>query len=78
MGGKKRDIDPPKLLSQATAKKWLLSQGWTQERGGKHVVKMVKPGCRPITLPMAKGEDYAKGLTSAIVKQSGCAEIDGR
>lgn len=68
---------PPKVLSQAKAAAWLSSQGWTQEQGGKHVVKMTKPGCRPITLPMKKGEDYGKTLRAAIVKASECAEIEG-
>lgn len=55
-------------------KEWiraLKKDGWTQERGGKHVVKMTKPGRRPITLPMHKGSDYGKGLDAAIRKQAG-------
>ena len=68
---------PPKTLSQAKAQAWLESQGWTRERGGKHVVKMTKPGCRPITLPIHKGADYGKTLRAAIVKASECAEIEG-
>lgn len=55
-------------------KQWikaLKADGWTQERGGKHVVKMTKPGNRPITLPMHKGGDYSKGLDSAIRRQAG-------
>ena len=45
--------------------------GWTQSRGGKHVVKMVKPGARPITLPTHGGKDYSVGLTRAILRQAG-------
>ncbi len=41
-----------------------------QERGGEHVVKMTKPGQRPITLPMHKGRDYSKGLDAAIRRQA--------
>jgi predicted RNA binding protein YcfA (HicA-like mRNA interferase family) len=45
--------------------------GWQAVRGGKHVVKMTKPGERPITLPMHKGRDHGKGLERAILKQAG-------
>ncbi len=45
--------------------------GWKQERGGKHQVKMVKPGKRPITLPQHKGRTYSKGLDAAIRNQAG-------
>jgi predicted RNase H-like HicB family nuclease len=31
--------------------KRLEAEGWTLERGGKHQVKMTKPGRRPIALP---------------------------
>ncbi|MGH9107968.1 MAG: type II toxin-antitoxin system HicA family toxin [Acidimicrobiales bacterium] len=77
MGGRNRGTDSPKLLSQATAITWLESLGWTKERGGSHVVKMTKPGCRPITLPAHKGADYGKGLKATIVRQAGCAQIEG-
>lgn len=42
-------------LNQKKAIKLLKENGWTQARGGKHQVKMTKPGCRPITLPQHKG-----------------------
>lgn len=48
-----------------------LENGWTRSRGGKHVVKMTKPGERPITLPHHHGQSYAKGLTAAIRRQAG-------
>lgn len=51
--------------------KLLIEEGWTRERGGKHQVKMTKPGCRPITLPMHKGRQYPKGLNAAIRRQAG-------
>ena len=38
---------------------------------------MTKQGCRPITLPKHAGKDYGKGLTSAIVRQAECSEIEG-
>ena len=49
----------------------LKENGWTQARGGKHQVKMTKPGCRPITLPQHKGRDYPTGLAQAILRQAG-------
>ena len=58
-------------LSQKKAIKLLEKNGWRRVRGGKHQVKMIKPGCRPITLPQHKGRDYSRGLTQAILKQAG-------
>jgi predicted RNA binding protein YcfA (HicA-like mRNA interferase family) len=50
----------------------LLEQyGWTRERGGKHQIKMTKPGHRPITLPINKRQDYPVGLSQAILRQAG-------
>jgi predicted RNA binding protein YcfA (HicA-like mRNA interferase family) len=51
--------------------KQLEAEGWTQERGGKHVVKMMKEGKRPITLPHHRGQTYSKGLDAAIKRQAG-------
>lgn len=48
----------------------LTLNGWTRVEGGKHV-KMVKAGCRPITLPRHRGSQYSKALAAAIVKQAG-------
>lgn len=58
-------------LSQKTAVALLQEHGWIQSRGGKHVVKMIKQGERPITLPKHRGSDYSRGLTAAILKQAG-------
>jgi predicted RNA binding protein YcfA (HicA-like mRNA interferase family) len=58
-------------LNQKKAIKLLREYGWSRVRGGKHQVKMTKPGCRPITLPQHKGRDYQPGLTSAILRQAG-------
>jgi len=58
-------------LDQKKAIKLLRDNGWTQSRGGKHQVKMTKPGRRPITLPQHKGRDYPAGLARAILKQAG-------
>lgn len=46
-----------------TQKEWikrLQQAGWTLERGGKHQVKMTKPGHRPITLPENKRRAYSR------------------
>lgn len=51
--------------------KALEGDGWVRERGGKHQVKMVKRGKRPITLPQHKGQTYSKGLDAAIRMQAG-------
>lgn len=65
----------PKRLNQKSAKRLLEADGWTEARQpgrrGKHQVKMTKPGERPITLPHHKGQDYAAGLTAAILRQAG-------
>lgn len=58
----------------ATQKEWikrLQGEGWTRERGGKHQVKMTKPGHRPITLPENKRRVYAKGLEAALRREAG-------
>jgi predicted RNA binding protein YcfA (HicA-like mRNA interferase family) len=57
-----------------TQKEWirrLRLEGWRVERGGKHQTKMVKAGCRPITLPEHKGQAYSKGLESELRRQAG-------
>jgi predicted RNA binding protein YcfA (HicA-like mRNA interferase family) len=57
-----------------TQKQWikrLKSEGWNQGRGGKHQVKMSKPGHRPITLPEHKGNAYSKGLEGQLRQQAG-------
>ena len=60
-----------RLMNQKKAIRLLEKNGWTLDRGGKHVVKMTKPGQRPITLPHHRGQDYAPGLTRAILRQAG-------
>lgn len=62
---------PPKTLNQKQAIALLRENGWSRTTGGKHVVKMTRPGRRPITLPQHKGRDYGPGLTAAILKQAG-------
>ena len=53
-------------------KRLLEADGWTEAIGGKDVVKMIKPGHRPITLPHDKGAGgYPIGLAMAIMRQAG-------
>jgi predicted RNA binding protein YcfA (HicA-like mRNA interferase family) len=59
------------LLSQKKARALLEATGWTCVKGGKHVIKMTKPGERPITLPHHHGQDYSTGLSAAIRRQAG-------
>ena len=61
----------PRTMTQAQAVTLLEGNGWTRTIGGKHSVKMVKAGHRPITLPTCHGEAYGLGLTAAILKQAG-------
>jgi predicted RNA binding protein YcfA (HicA-like mRNA interferase family) len=65
-----------RLLNQKKAEALLSRHGWTRTRGGKHVVKMTKPGERPITLPHHRGSDYAPGLTARILRQAGLTRSD--
>ena len=62
-------------LSQKKAIKLLEEHGWKQVIGGKHYVKMVKAGQRPITLPRHRGRDYSRGLTQAILRQAGLEDV---
>ena len=66
-----RDDAVSRLLNQKDAIKLLEEHGWTRATGGKHAVKMTKPGRRPVTLPRHRGQDYGPGLTAAIKKQAG-------
>jgi predicted RNA binding protein YcfA (HicA-like mRNA interferase family) len=64
--------DRPRAHNQRSIRKLLEANGWTQTQGGKHVVKMTKPGHRPITVPHDKGGGgYPIGLTIAILRQAG-------
>jgi predicted RNA binding protein YcfA (HicA-like mRNA interferase family) len=61
----------PKVMNQREAKSLLEDDGWTETLGGKHSVKMEKPGHRPITLPRHKGRKYSRDLTHRILSQAG-------
>jgi predicted RNA binding protein YcfA (HicA-like mRNA interferase family) len=58
-------------LSQKSAQRLLEQHGSVMTRGGKHNVKMEKPGHRPITVPMHNGADYRRSLSAAIIRQAG-------
>jgi predicted RNA binding protein YcfA (HicA-like mRNA interferase family) len=66
----------PRLLNQKRAQLLLQRHGWSTARGGKHVIKMTKPGHRPITLPRHHGADYGPALTAAILRQAGLDRDD--
>ncbi len=69
----------PKVLSQAKARALLGEHGWSRTLGGKHNVKMEKPGAlRPITLPHHHGRDYGRDLTESILRQAGLKGADER
>jgi hypothetical protein len=40
------------------------------KRGGKHQVKMTKPGCRPITLPANHRRAYPKGFEAQLERET--------
>jgi hypothetical protein len=40
------------------------------ERGGKHQVKMIKPGYRPVTLPENKRRAYSKGFEAQLRRET--------
>lgn len=63
----------PKVPNQASAKRPSTAHGWTETLGGKHVIKMEKPGHRPITLPYDTGRGYCPGLRAAILREAGLA-----
>ena len=61
----------------ATQREWikrLQREGWTLERGGKHQVKMTKPGQRPITLPENKRRAYSKGFEAQLRREAGLTD----
>lgn len=64
-------VDLPRTLSQRSAVALLEAHGWRQTTGGKHAVKMQKPGHRPTTLPSNQRRDYPKGLGTAVLKEAG-------
>lgn len=63
--------DLPRTMNQKEAILLLKHHGWTKERGGKHAVKMTKPGHRPVTLSKHRGAQYSVSYTQAILKQAG-------
>ncbi len=61
----------PKTMTQREAQALLETNGWKCTAGGKHGVKMERPGQRPVTLPTHNGGTYSISLTQAILKQAG-------
>lgn len=47
------------------------ANGWVRKGGGRHQVKMVKAGQRPVTVPEYRGETLPVGLSQAILRQAG-------
>jgi len=64
----------PRTMNQRQAIQLLERNGWVRTLGGRHTVKMTKPGKRPVVLPHHKGATYGVQLTQAILKQ---AELKG-
>lgn len=60
-----------KRYTQKLLIKKLKQHGWEQSVGGKHQVKMIREGHRPVTIPEFKGETLPVGLSQAILKQAG-------
>jgi len=52
-------------------RKRLEEDGWVKKTGGKHVILMTKPGHRPVTIPLHKGQTFDVGMSSDILKQAG-------
>jgi len=63
--------DLPRVATQREMQTLMEANGWTKTVGGKHSVKMEKPGERPVTLPMHKGAKYGMDLTARILRQAG-------
>lgn len=60
-----------KRYTQKALIKMLKKHGWEHSVGGRHQVKMVREGQRPVTIPEFKGETLPVGLSQAILKQAG-------
>ena len=60
-----------KRYNQKQMKKRLEADGWVNTGGGKHVIKMSKPGFKPITLPAAHGETYSVSMSQGMLKHAG-------
>lgn len=64
----------PKVVDQSVMIQILEAHGWLLARGGKHNVKMTKPGERPIPLPQNHGKDYPKQTRDGILKQANISD----
>jgi hypothetical protein len=70
MARKRGSRSGAKPLDRESAEQLLQGRGWTRGAAGKHVVKMVKRGERPITLPLHNGRGYPTRLADAILRRS--------
>lgn len=50
--------------------KLMRSNGWRQEAGGKHQVKMTMSGRRPVTLPDNHRRAYSKGFEAQLRRET--------
>jgi hypothetical protein len=50
--------------------KLMTSNGWRQEAGGKHQVKMTMSGRRPVTLPDNHRRAYSKGFEAQLRRET--------
>jgi hypothetical protein len=57
-------------LNQRAAPRLPRDHRWTEERGGKRVVTMTRPGRRPIAVPHHGGGDHSGDLVAATVRQA--------
>jgi predicted RNA binding protein YcfA (HicA-like mRNA interferase family) len=68
---KKKSAPLPKTMTYKEARSLLEANGWKETQGGNHGVKMVKEGCRPVTLPTHHREKWSVSMTQSILKQAG-------
>jgi hypothetical protein len=72
MEGRERLAADLRSVLPRTQKQWikrLLAEGWSESRGGRHQVKMTKPGRRPITLPENRRRAYSKGFEAQLERE---------
>jgi hypothetical protein len=55
--------------TQAQWIKLMSRDGWQQQAGGKHQVKMTKAGRRPVTLPDNHRRAYSKGFEAQLRRE---------
>ena len=58
--------------------KLMQRDGWRQEAGGKHQVKMTRSGRRPVTLPDNHRRAYSKGFEAQLRRELRDGSPDAR